>query len=261
MKQLVMIKQVKRSSLLDPNIRSVFMYGSFIKGEGDKYSDIEFYIFLTDTNKFDEKHWVSRLGNVDLFFKNEFGTKVAIYDDLIRAEFHFLDVKEVGIIKSWEGLISFEHKDKMIQVDKDGLLQNTLDSISIISPTRNSKESIEWLAQSLVNSLVYTSHLIGRKEWAHAHMTFSYIQKFTLWLMRLESLAFDHWESPSKSLEKDIPKMMYEKYKKVCPALDPNAIATSFRSSVDIAGELFLSLEVNQEIILTLEKVRKGLGN
>ena len=256
-----MISQVKEFSLLDPNIRSVFMYGSFIKGEGDKYSDIEFYIFLTDTKIFDEKFWVAQLGKVDLFFENEFGTKVAIYDDLIRAEFHFLDVKEVEIIKNWEGLVSFVHKDKMVQVDKDGLLKNTLDSISVISPTRNSKESIEWLAQSLVNSLVYTSHLIGRNEWAHAHMTFSYIQKFTLWLMRVEALAFDHWESPSKSIEKDIPKMMYEKYEKVCPTLDPNALTTSFRNAVEIAGELFLSLEVNQKITLTLEKVRKGLGN
>ncbi|MFA5583844.1 MAG: aminoglycoside 6-adenylyltransferase [Bacteriovoracaceae bacterium] len=261
MRQLAMISQVKESSLLDPNIRSVFMYGSFIKGEGDKYSDIEFYIFLTDTKKFDEKHWVSQLGKVDLFFQNEFGTKVAIYDDLIRAEFHFLDVKEIGIIKSWEGLVSFEHKDKMIQVDKDGLLKNVLDSISVISPARNSRESIEWLAQSLVNSLVYTSHLIGRKEWAHAHMTFSYIQKFTLWLMRVEALAFDHWESPSKSIEKDIPKMMYEKYVKICPPLDPNAITTSFRDSVEIADELLSILKVNHEIALILEKVRKGIGD
>lgn len=251
-----MISQVKESSLLDPNIRSVFMYGSFIKGEGDKYSDIEFYIFLTDAKNFDEKHWVAQLGKVDLFFQNEFGTKVAIYDDLIRAEFHFLEVKEIGIIKSWEGLVSFEHKEKMIQVDKDGLLKSTLDSISVISPTRNSKESIEWLAQSLVNSLVYTSHLIGRKEWAHAHMTFSYIQKFTLWLMRVEAFSFDHWESPSKSIEKDIPQLMYKKYEKVCPALDPEAITASFRNSIEIAGELFLGLEVNQEIILMLEKIR-----
>jgi lincosamide nucleotidyltransferase len=259
MRQLAMISQVKESSLLDPNIRSVFMYGSFIKGEGDKYSDIEFYIFLTDTENFDEKHWVAQLGKVDLFFKNEFGTKVAIYDDLIRAEFHFLEVKEIGIIKNWEGLVSFEHKEKMIQVDKDGLLKSTLDSISVISPTRNSKESIEWLAQSLVNSLVYTSHLIGRKEWAHAHMTFSYIQKFTLWLMRAQALVFDHWESPSKSIEKDIPKKMYEKYEKVCPALDPEAVTASFRSSVEIAGELFLNLEVNQEITLMLEKIRRRI--
>lgn len=261
MRQLAMINQVKESSLLDPNISSVFMYGSFIKGEGDKYSDIEFYIFLTDEKNFDEKHWVAQLGKVDLFFQNEFGTKVAIYDDLIRAEFHFFDVKEIGIIKSWEGLVSFEHKEKMIQVDKDGLLKNTLESISVISPTRNSKESIQWLAQSLVNSLVYTSHLIGRKEWAHAHMTFSYIQKFTLWLMRVEALAFDHWESPSKSIEKDIPKMMYEKYVKICPPLDPNAITTSFRDSVEIADELLSILKVNHEIALILEKVRKGIGD
>ncbi|WP_408098007.1 aminoglycoside 6-adenylyltransferase [Peredibacter sp. HCB2-198] len=257
MRQLTMINQVKELSSLDSNVRAVFMYGSFSKGEGDKHSDIEFYFFLTDANSIDEKNWAAQIGEVILFFKNEFGTKVAIYDDLIRAEFHFLDVKDITIIKQWEGLISFENKEKMIHVDKDGLLKEILDSISIISPIRNSRESIVWLSQSLVNSLVYTGHLIARNEWAHAHMSFSYIQKYTLWLMRVEASAFTHWESPSKSAEKDIPKALYQKYEKICPSLNQRELIESFRSSVEIANELFFGLRVSQNIISTLERIRK----
>lgn len=250
-----MINQVRELSLLDVNIRSVFMYGSFTKGEGDKHSDIEFYFFLKDTNCFDEESWVSQLGKVLVFFKNEFGTKVAIYEDLIRAEFHFLDVKDVGIIKSWEGLVSFDNKDKMIHVDKDGLLKDTLDAISTTSPIRDSEESVEWLAESLVNSLVYTSHLIARREWAHAHMTFLYIQKFLLWLMRIEASAFSHWESPTKNLEKDITNDMYQKYKKICPALHEASICASFKNSLKISKELFSNLRVDSKIVLVLEKI------
>ena len=69
MTQLQMINKTKSIAQQDENISAVFMYGSFTKNEGDKYSDIEFYIFLTDTKNFDEKHWVAQLGKVDLFFQ------------------------------------------------------------------------------------------------------------------------------------------------------------------------------------------------
>src|SRR5690606_33577214 len=163
MRQLAMINQVKKSSLLDPNIRSVFMYGSFIKGEGDKYSDIEFYIFLTDEKNFDEKHWVAQLGKVDLFFQNEFGTKVVIYDKFNIAEINFLNFKEIETIISWEEIFYFHHEEKKIKINQDVLRYNVSHSISVKPPKRNSISSIQWLRQYLAISLIYTSHLSGRK--------------------------------------------------------------------------------------------------
>ena len=50
--QLQMIDKTKSIAQNDKNISAVFMYGSFTKNEGDKYSDIEFYIFLKDKEKF-----------------------------------------------------------------------------------------------------------------------------------------------------------------------------------------------------------------
>lgn len=45
MVQLEMIKRVKTLALENSNISAVLMYGSFMKGEGDQFSDIEFYTF------------------------------------------------------------------------------------------------------------------------------------------------------------------------------------------------------------------------
>ena len=42
MTQLQMIDKTKSIAQNDKNISAVFMYGSFTKNEGDKYSDIEF---------------------------------------------------------------------------------------------------------------------------------------------------------------------------------------------------------------------------
>ena len=49
MKQLYLINEFKKKSIEDCTISAVLMYGSFIKGEGDKFSDIEFYIFLRES--------------------------------------------------------------------------------------------------------------------------------------------------------------------------------------------------------------------
>lgn len=46
MTQLQMINITKSIAQYDENVSAVFMYGSFTKNEGDKYSDIEFYIFV-----------------------------------------------------------------------------------------------------------------------------------------------------------------------------------------------------------------------
>ena len=84
MKQLELINKFKEKSIKDSTISAVLMYGSFIKGEGDKFSDIEFYIFLLNECCIDKYEWISSVNPIELMFKNEFGTDVVIFDNLIR---------------------------------------------------------------------------------------------------------------------------------------------------------------------------------
>ena len=129
MTQLQMIDKTKSIAQNDKNISAVFMYGSFTKNEGDKYSDIEFYIFLKDKEKFSAENWVSQIHPLALYFTNEFGSEVAIFENMIRGEFHFLTNDQMEVIKSWDGLVEFSDFDKMILVDKEDLLTNTLKEI------------------------------------------------------------------------------------------------------------------------------------
>src|SRR5690625_571654 len=86
MTQLQMIDKTKSIAQNDKNISAVFMYGSFTKNEGDKYSDIEFYIFLKDKEKFSAENWVSQIHPLALYFTNEFGSEVAIFENMIRGD-------------------------------------------------------------------------------------------------------------------------------------------------------------------------------
>src|SRR5690554_3738313 len=136
MTQLQMIDKTKSIAQNDKNISAVFMYGSFTKNEGDKYSDIEFYIFLKDKENFSAENWVSQLHRLALYFTHEYGSEVAIFEDMIRGELHVLTNDQMEVIKSWGGLVEFSDFDKMILVDKEDLLTNTLKEIKTKVPDR-----------------------------------------------------------------------------------------------------------------------------
>ncbi|MGH2137812.1 lincosamide nucleotidyltransferase Lnu(B), partial [Enterococcus faecalis] len=48
LKQKELMARVKELVQSDERISACMMYGSFTKGEGDQYSDIEYYVFLKD---------------------------------------------------------------------------------------------------------------------------------------------------------------------------------------------------------------------
>ena len=86
------IELLKQKEQSDERISACMMYGSFTKGEGDQYSDIEYYVFLKDDtiSTFDSAKWLNEVASYTLLYQNEYGTEVVIFENLIRGEFHFL---------------------------------------------------------------------------------------------------------------------------------------------------------------------------
>jgi lincosamide nucleotidyltransferase len=48
LQQEVMIEKVRKLCDQDERVVATLMYGSFTLGEGDRFSDIEFYLFFAD---------------------------------------------------------------------------------------------------------------------------------------------------------------------------------------------------------------------
>lgn len=69
--QKEIIQSVKEKCEQDSTVTSCMMYGSFTKGEGDRYSDVEFYIFIKDDmfDHFQSRRWVAEIAAFDLMFK------------------------------------------------------------------------------------------------------------------------------------------------------------------------------------------------
>lgn len=255
MTQLQMIDTTKSIAQRDENVSAVFMYGSFTKNEGDQYSDIEFYIFLKGKENFSAEKWVNQIYPTALYFTNEYGSEVAIFENLIRGEFHFLTVNEIDVIKSWEGFVTFSDFDQMNIIDKDGLLRETLNQIKTKSPNRTTNENILFLSQSLLNVLLTTNNLIKRQEYAHAYQSLSSVQKYLLWLIRIATNQTNHWESPTKSLENDIDKDWYAEFILTTSNLDTDNLKTAFENSLKLSKKLFDKLSVSADLKRLLNRI------
>src|SRR5699024_5681576 len=156
----------------------------------------------------------------------------------------------------WEGMVSFSDFDQMNLVDKDGLLVKTLDQIKIKSPERTTNQNISWLSESLLNVLLTTSNLIKRGEFAHAHQSLSNVQKYLLWLIRITTDKTQHWESPTKSLEKDIDPTWYSAYKTVTSDLQPENIRLSFENSMKLTEKIFEQLNIGPKLKGILNRIK-----
>lgn len=255
--QLQLIEKTKRLSEKDKNVSAVLMYGSFTKDEGDQYSDIEFYFFLKNKENFLAENWVSKIHPLALYFTNEYGSEVAIFENLIRGEFHFLETDEIEIIKTWDGVVTFSEFEKMILVDKDGLLSETLSKINHKRPERITVENVTWLSQSLINVLLTTSNLLKREEYAHACQSLNAVQKYLLWLIRVEQSNTKHWESPTKNLEKDIDSFWYSEYQQTTSFLNVTELKRAFQKSIELSENLFIKLNMKPKINELLTRIKE----
>src|ERR671916_1728482 len=99
LQQEAMIERVRRLCGEDERLLAAMMYGSFAQRMGDEFSDIEFILFFENPlDVGDQERWVSRIAPVELYFVNEYGIGTAIFDNLVRGEFHFDRASEMGEI-------------------------------------------------------------------------------------------------------------------------------------------------------------------
>src|SRR3712207_2391508 len=123
LQQEVMIEKVRELCQQDERVVAALMYGSFALGQGDYFSDIEFYLFFDDEawDGLEEGAWVGQIAPLELYYVNEFGNGTAIFENLVRGEFHFEPSSNVGLVDAWE-TAWFPSLESLVLVDKNGEL-------------------------------------------------------------------------------------------------------------------------------------------
>lgn len=100
-----------------------------------------------------------------------------------------------------------------------------------------------------------TNNLIKRQEYAHAYQSLSNVQKYLLWLIRIATNQTNHWESPTKSLEKDIDKYWYSEFKLTTSDLGKENLKIAFQNSWNLSKKLFEELDITTDLKVLLNRI------
>jgi lincosamide nucleotidyltransferase B/F len=246
LQQEAMIERTRRVCREDERLAAAMMYGSFAQGEGDGFSDIEFILFFRDEELegLDQKEWVSRISPVGLYFVNEYGNGTAIFQNLVRGEFHFdraSDIERVvgESMRDADWLPSLE--DTLI-LDRTGELGPRLREIVGPPPERDTPEQIRFVCYCFVNWFVFGSNLFARGELARSLDLLGIVRDRLLQMVRVLEKSTLHWFNSAKFLESEISQTSYARYAACTARLDRDELRQAYLSAWAWGRELMASL-------------------
>jgi lincosamide nucleotidyltransferase len=249
--QEAMIERVRELCHRDERLVSALMYGSFAIGEGDRFSDIEFYLFFEAeaTERLQEEAWVAQIAPLYLYYVNEFGNGTAIFENLIRGEFHFEAASDVSLVDAWESAW-FPSLESAVLVDKSGELSRRASRLVRHPPEMDTPEQVLFLCRSLMNWTLMGANLLKRGEYARAEAFLTLVHGHLLQAMRLVEGKSANWLSPTRRLEEDASVASYERYEACTAPLEAERLTLAYASTWAWGRELMGKLAARHALRL-----------
>jgi len=245
-----MISRVRDACHADTRIVAALMYGSFARGGSDTYSDIEFVIFIDDADlaAFDPIVWLQQIAPVALYFVNEFGVGTAIFENLIRGEFHFDPASSMAQVRTWGDEAGFPDPSAMLILDRTGELITHLAQISGPGPDRTDPATVAWHWHTYLNWILFGTGVLARGERARALEILWFVQRCLLRFARLIEGSTDHWQTPSRNVEHDLSPEMYRRYVACTASLANEALERAYAAAWTWGRELARTLSLTHEL-------------
>jgi lincosamide nucleotidyltransferase B/F len=241
--QLELIERVRAKCLRDGNLDAALTYGSFTRGEGDQYSDIEFWLFFADEKlgSVDQDGWIGDIAPIYWSVVNEYGTRVAFFKDhLIRGEFHFAAGSAMAQVGDWPA-VEPARAARMVIVDRSGALREYLVAGRPLAPA--SAEEVERLCGRYLNWYLFGRNVLRRGDLAQAHVILGIAAGHLIWMARLAENSTRHWQAPSKGLEKEISAEAYKRFASTISRLDRASLDNAYRAAWAWSRDLMSMLE------------------
>jgi lincosamide nucleotidyltransferase B/F len=263
LQQEIMIEKLRELCERDERVVAALMYGSFALGQGDRFSDIEFYLFFADKtlDELEEEAWVGQIAPLELYYVNEFGNGTAIFENLVRGEFHFEAASNVELVDSWESAW-FPTLESAVVVDKSGDLSRRVSRLVRRPPEMDTPERALFLCRSLMNWTLMGTNLLKRGEYARAEAFLTLVHGHLLQAMRLVEGKSANWLSPTRKLEEDASAASYERFRACTAALDAEQLVLAYRSTWEWSRDLMSELSTRHTFALPealLNKVKEHL--
>jgi lincosamide nucleotidyltransferase B/F len=244
MRQVELIETVRAVCAGDERVTAAVMYGSFAKGEADAYSDIEFYIFIQSRIRaqFQEEDWINHIAPTALVLTNEYGTTVAIFQDLIRGEFHFQPDSEIPVIGTWGQYGEPPYGENMVIADKTGEIAQQIErwrhSIVKLDSPQHMQQSAEWF----INTILFAMNVLKRGERLRAMELLLITHRYLLGMARKVSGQTQHWLTPSRLAERDLPAELYTRFASCTADLSSGSLERAYINVWGWAKELIETL-------------------
>jgi lincosamide nucleotidyltransferase len=250
--QLEMIERLRRICQQDDRVLAAMLYGSFTRNEADEYSDIDTVLFFRDESlpEIDQPAWVSQIAPVEIYYRNELGNGVAIFDNLVREEFHFDRASDMQKIEAWQGNAWFPSLAAVLLVDKTGQLSRHLQALIGPPPSHNTAEDVHFLRDSFLNWFLFGTNVLARGELARALELLNLIHDYLLRMIRLAEGSPERWVSPATALEREISAVACHRYQACTARLEHNALLSAYLSTWQWGNELMAVLAERHSVAL-----------
>ncbi|NLU65889.1 nucleotidyltransferase domain-containing protein [Streptomyces sp. HNM0574] len=235
------VERLRDIARAEPRLEGVLLYGSWTLGEADAYSDIEAYVFVRDeaADGFDGRAFLAQLAPLELAYTNMFGILAVVFDDLMRGEFHFEPASEgIPRMDSWQGMVHLPEPEAAVLLDRDGRLTEAASRLARpLAP--EPRATAQRLADELANWTLMLAHVLGRGETARAHALLqTMVAPQQLQLCRLLRSSTEHWLTPSRALEADLPERDRRRHAATTGPAEPRAVRTAAVRSWEWSREL-----------------------
>jgi lincosamide nucleotidyltransferase B/F len=250
--QDIMIERLRQICQQDERLIAAMLYGSFTRKEADEFSDIDIVLFFADESlaKINQPTWVSQIAPVELYYHNEFGNGVAIYTNLVRAEFHFDRASDMHKIETWQGNAWFFSLGDVVLIDGTGQLARHLQVLVGPPAPHTTPQDIRFLCDSFLNWCLFGTNVLARGERVRALEILNLVHGYLLRMVRLVEGTAERWVSPTKALEAEISASAYHRYQACTANLEHKALWMAYLSAWQWRNELLGILAQRHSVTL-----------
>lgn len=225
----------------DSRITHALAYGSFTQGTADRFSDLEYWLYLAPDTEVDAREWLEKLTPVLHGVVNEFGAFNAVLPGLLRVELHAVPNTLLGDLESWGNEHLFPKR--MLVKDSDGRLAAALEKLTA---KPSSQPEAQATLDRLLNWLAFGLNVLTRGERIRAHGLLWWIQGGLLKLAALESGQTDSLLNPARLAERRLDAETLRRYTGVTGGVDDleQVYANAVAWTLELAESLGLTVNV-----------------